>query len=94
MVLGIISIPLCYIGFIPGILAIVFGSGAKKEIDASAGRQGGRGMATAGVVTGIVGTLWLVVLGIVVLTTFLGQSASSRFEPICNDYDDYSYNDC
>lgn len=39
------------------ILAIVFGARARREIDASAGTQVGRGMATAGLVIGWIGTI-------------------------------------
>ncbi len=50
MVLGILV--LCGIG---SILALVFGHQARNEIDASGGYQGGRGMATAGIVLGWIG---------------------------------------
>jgi len=58
LVLGIISIIFCLLGYLPlicGILAIVFATihykkeGKKKE---------GHGLATAGLVTGIIGTLF------------------------------------
>jgi uncharacterized protein DUF4190 len=47
MVLGILGAYL-----ITAILALVFGYKAKRQIDASEGRQGGRGMAIAGIVLG------------------------------------------
>ena len=47
------------------ILALVFGYRAKSQIDESGGRQGGRGMATAGIVLGWVwiglSVLWVVI---------------------------------
>lgn len=50
------------------ILAVVFGTKARREIDGSDGRQTGRGMATAGIVLGWIGigltVLWIVVLAI------------------------------
>ncbi len=54
LVLGILSIVFCYLGFIPGVVAIVLGVMAKRDID----RTGleGRGLAQAGFVCGIVGT--------------------------------------
>lgn len=63
MVLGIISI-FC-LGFILGIVAIVLGILARKEISASGGRQGGGGFAIAGIVAGMLGIL----SGIVVALT-------------------------
>ena len=64
LVLGILW--LCGIG---SILALVFGYGAKNEIEASNGTQGGGGMATAGIILGWIGigllilylVLWLAV---------------------------------
>jgi VIT1/CCC1 family predicted Fe2+/Mn2+ transporter len=60
MVLGIISIFCC--GFVLGIVAIVLGLIARKEIAASSGLQGGSGFAIAGIVTGVLGILGSVVL--------------------------------
>ncbi|GAA5415639.1 hypothetical protein Pryu01_00670 [Paraliobacillus ryukyuensis] len=55
MVLGILSIIIPYLGFILGIIAIVF---AKKGMNETAEqKQGGRGMAIAGLTTGIIGTV-------------------------------------
>jgi hypothetical protein len=54
LVLGISSIVLCYIGFIPGIVAIVLAVMAKRDISEKA--LEGAGLATAGLVCGIVGT--------------------------------------
>jgi hypothetical protein len=48
LVLGLLG----WLYLIPAILALVFGLTAKKQIDASGGAQGGRGMAVAGVVLG------------------------------------------
>src|SRR5664279_266610 len=70
MITGILSIPLCYIGLILGIVAIVFAVVAKRDLQAHPGAQGGGGMATAGLVTGIIGTIiWggfmaLIVIGL------------------------------
>src|SRR5687768_14737450 len=47
LVLGLLWI--CYIG---SILALVFGYQGKKQIDASQGREEGRGLAVAGIVLG------------------------------------------
>jgi uncharacterized membrane protein len=62
MVLGIVG--LVMIPVIGPILALVFGYVAKGSIDRSGGREGGRGMAVAGIVLGYVGlvlsVLWVV----------------------------------
>lgn len=50
MVLGIV-----WIYWLGSILALIFGYVAKGQIDQSQGRQGGRGMAIAGIVLGWVG---------------------------------------
>jgi Domain of unknown function (DUF4190) len=52
LVLGIAQIFLCIIG---GILALVFGYIARRQIDESGGTQGGRGMAIAGIILGWIG---------------------------------------
>lgn len=52
MILGILSILCC--GLFAGIPAIILSTIAKKEIAESGGRQGGSGMATAGLILGIV----------------------------------------
>jgi hypothetical protein len=55
LVAGILSVFICGGLIIPSVLGIVFGVLARKEIDASNGLLKGRGMATAGLVLGIVG---------------------------------------
>ena len=50
MVLGIV-----WVYWVGSILALIFGYVAKGQIAASAGRQGGGGMAMAGIVLGWVG---------------------------------------
>ena len=51
MILGIVGLVCC--GIFAGIPALVLSSQAKKEIAASGGQQTGGGMATAGLVLGI-----------------------------------------
>jgi len=66
LVLGILSIILPYIGFIIGIIAIVFSAISLKEIKKN--QEQGRGMAIAGLVCGIVGTaLYAIIILIVVI---------------------------
>lgn len=66
LVLGILAIVIPYVGFILGIIAIVFGKKAMNEIKVS--REGGHGMAVAGFVMGIIGTaLYAIVIFFVIL---------------------------
>ena len=58
LVLGIISIPMCFL-FIPGLLAVVFGIVALSQIGGNPG-QAGRGQAIAGLVLGIISLLFIV----------------------------------
>lgn len=53
MILGILG--LWGVPFLMAILALVFGVIARRSIDRSNGREGGRAMATAGIVLGCVG---------------------------------------
>jgi Domain of unknown function (DUF4190) len=83
MVLGIL-----WIWWIGSILALVFGYVAKGQIDRSAGRQTGRGMAIAGIVLGYIG-LGLLALFIVLGFAF-GDSVddginSDPSDGICNE---------
>ena len=59
LILGILGLLCC--GFFTGIPAIILGKQAQNEIDASAGTQQGRGMATAGFVLGIIACVWGVI---------------------------------
>jgi hypothetical protein len=56
LVLGILGLLCC--GFFTGIPAIILGKQAQNEIDAAAGIQSGRGMATSGFVLGIIACIW------------------------------------
>lgn len=73
MITGIISIVFCYLGVLIGPVAIVLSVLGKKDIKQSNGTQSGEGMATAGLVTGIVGTvLWLAIDVLVVISVAVG----------------------
>lgn len=65
MVLGIL-----WLYWIGSVLALVFGYIARKQIDASGGAQGGRGMAIAGIVLGWIG------VGFLVLAVVIGIAAA------------------
>ncbi len=49
--LGIVSVATCF-GLLAGVPAIVLGRNARREIAASAGREKGEGMASAGTLLG------------------------------------------
>jgi hypothetical protein len=65
LVLGIVSIFVC--GLFLGIPAMIVARQAKREIEESHGRLGGSGLATAGFVTGLIGTVISVVVGLLVV---------------------------
>jgi hypothetical protein len=75
MVLGILGLLCC--GFFTGIPAIILGRQGQSEIDASGGAQGGRGMATAGFVLGIIACVWGVVSIILYATGSLHFSSTN-----------------
>ncbi|WP_344771378.1 DUF4190 domain-containing protein [Aeromicrobium panaciterrae] len=68
MILGIIS-PLCC-GIILGPVAIILSRQAKTEISYSRGQQTGEGMATAGLVLGIIGTIVWTLMTIARIATY------------------------
>jgi hypothetical protein len=76
LVLGILS--LACGGLVLGVPAIFLGFGAKKQIERSGGGLGGGGLATAGIVTGITGTVasFLFVVGMAIAIA-TGARASS-----------------
>ena len=78
LVLGIVSIVLCwiwFIGIIAGILAIVLAVVSKKKIKANP-NMGGSGAATGGLVTGIIGTLIALVF-IIIAVMFVSAVAGA-----------------
>ena len=66
MILGIVSILCC--GLLAGIPAIILANMGKKEINASGGLQTGGGMATAGLVLGII-SIGLTILSVILYAT-------------------------
>jgi hypothetical protein len=75
LVLGMLSIT-C-LGVFAGIPAIVLGAMSRKEIDRSQGALTGRGMAAAGIVTGLFGTG----ISLIVLVALLGGAIESANPP-------------
>jgi hypothetical protein len=74
LVLGILSIILPYIGFLIGIAAIVFASLSFKELKYR--NEQGRGLATAGLVCGIVGTALYAIIILFAILAFAFFSTS------------------
>lgn len=73
--LGIVGWVPCGVG---SILAIVFGLIARNQIRASAGRETGEGMATAGIILGCIGlALMAYVVVAAVISASNGSSAGS-----------------
>lgn len=74
--LGIVLGALCGVGGIVGLLGVLTGREARRDIDAFPDRYDGRGLATAGLVTGIVGlAVGLVVSVTVVVVVVTGRSS-------------------
>ena len=76
LVLGLIAL---FAFQLLGPLAIWFGMRARREIRASGGAQDGEGMATAGIITGIVATIFLVLA--LLLLVFLVSIGLSGLPP-------------
>ena len=72
LILGICALLVCPIICAP--LALVYGNKARNEIDASGGRLGGRGMATAGIVLGWIGVAYAVLVIIYIIAVAAGTS--------------------
>jgi len=71
LVLGILSVVCCSI---LGPVAIFIGNASRRRIQASGGTLGGSGLATAGFVLGIIGTVFLVI-GVYVLAALAAGAA-------------------
>jgi len=76
LILGILGLVCC--GIFTAVPAIILGNNAKKEIEASGGTQSGQGMAQAGFILGIVGTV-LSVLGVLFYVFFMAAAFSTGF---------------
>ena len=69
LMLGIVGL-LLWLAFIPSILAIVFGNGARAEIRANPS-MAGEGLATAGIIVGWVGIAIPTAIGLIALLFLL-----------------------
>jgi len=68
LVLGICSIVMCWVpllGLAGGIIAIVLASRVYKQLNEGIVISGSKGMATAGLVLGIIGTIFLVLYNLI-----------------------------
>ena len=70
-ILGVMLCPIC------GPIAWSLGRAAESEIDAGGGQLGGRGLATAGKILGIIGTVFLILL---VLFLIIGIGLGTMIE--------------
>lgn len=81
LILGIASIVVFCVGFLVGVPAIILGFSAKRDVALSGGAEDGRGLAVAGIVTGIIGTiisaLFLALMGI----GFVADSHDTKSAP-------------
>lgn len=72
LVCGIMGLMTCL--FLPGIPAVICGHMALKRISEAPGRLGGRGLATAGLVTGYLSIILMVLFAIMMLFGFMASS--------------------
>lgn len=82
MIVGILALALsCGYGcsLVGAPVALFLGLSARKRIDASNGQLGGRGMAQAGFVMGVIGTI-LLVLAIVAVVVFIVAGVNGAFD--------------
>jgi uncharacterized protein DUF4190/zinc ribbon protein len=81
LVTGILSI--VFTCFPLGIVGLACGVIGKRQIRESNGTESGNGIATAGIITSIIGILTLVLIVVLILAvTLLGTTASSKFSSV------------
>jgi hypothetical protein len=76
LVLGILGLVCCPI---LGPVALFISNQAKAEINASGGQQGGHGLAQGGLILGILGCIWLVLIALyfIVVVLAIGHAATT-----------------
>lgn len=80
LVTGILSIAACPLF---GIIGLITGFMAKRQIRESNGAETGDGLATGGIVTSIIGLFVIGLVFVAILAvTFLGTAASSKFSSV------------
>lgn len=76
LVLGILSLlPCCWV---LGPVAFFLGNAARGRIEASGGTVAGGGMATAGMILGIIGSAFLALIILYVIAVFIGVASGFR----------------
>jgi len=71
-IVGLVALPTTCIGSLLGIVAIVLGGKARREIDASPGYWSGRSQATAGWVMGIIAVVAFVLFVVLLIVLAAG----------------------
>ncbi len=88
LVTGIMSVTLgwcCVIFALAGPIAAVLGKQGQRRADESGGQVGGRAMATAGFVLGLIGTVVLVLgIGWIIYLVASGRGSTPQFDPSTN----------
>ncbi|MFT5860853.1 MAG: hypothetical protein ACI865_002969 [Flavobacteriaceae bacterium] len=93
LVLGIVSLALCWIPYLAipcGIVAIILAVVAKNKIKADPDLASSSGAATGGLITGIIGTLIATIL-LVLAIMFVSAVANNldNWENVMDDYEQY-----
>lgn len=84
LILGVLSLFLC--GFFTGIPAIFVGLSARKEIRRSNGAVSGEGLALGGIITGILGTIWTLIAGaLLVALLVFGIQVAEDYDTACDE---------
>lgn len=83
-IVGLTMICAYGLGLVPAIIAIVLGRKSMKKIDASGGQIGGRGLAQAGFIMGIISTVIIVVLLVVGAVFFTALFSTDCFGDGCD----------
>lgn len=85
LVLGILSLMTCFLGFITGIPGVICGHISLSKIKRSAGALGGRGVAIAGLITGYAGIAFFLLLVPFAIPNFMkAREAAQRISCIVN----------
>jgi hypothetical protein len=77
-VVGVIGTLYCLLGGALGIVSVLLGLRGRREIDGSGGTQTGRGMATTGIVLGVLATVLSLVTVVLVLTGVLSTGSTAE----------------
>jgi len=72
LVLGIVSLVICWLGILTAVPAAICGHAALRAIKAEPTEYGGGGMAIAGLITGYIGLLMSGIAFVVILLVWLG----------------------